>query len=156
MFNIFKKLKNKIYNFNLKDKLISLFKKPINEEILLEIEKTLYEADLGSNLVTSFIKKIKEQSKDNTPPSEILISLKKFAHEVLNKENVINSKKVISPPTVILIVGINGSGKTSVCSKLAKYYKDMGKSVLLSASDTFWYPLKPSFAFVLLFQLITI
>jgi fused signal recognition particle receptor len=122
------------------DKLRSLFRKPLNEETLEELERTLFEADLGSNCALSFTDKIRKFAKTHPDAkTEALIEeMKLYAKEILNAP-------VMTAPTfqntegphVILVVGVNGSGKTTTCAKLARHFTEQGKTVLLAAGDTF-------------------
>ncbi len=120
----------------------SLFKKPINPETIEELEQILYEADLGSDLVEKFISHI-EKTIDlkNQAASELIISeMEKIAEEILSKPPAVSTpspEKIAQFPYIILMVGINGSGKTTSCAKLAQYYQRQGKKPLLVAADTF-------------------
>lgn len=119
------------------DKLKALFSKPLDEDTLEELEQTLYEADLGSNLTQQFLTHVEKFKAKNqmATSSDLMESMKVKALDILgeNSEGIqINYK-----PTVILVVGVNGSGKTTTCAKLAAHFQSMGKSVLLAAGDTF-------------------
>ncbi len=121
-------------------KILSLFKGPLNEETLDQLEQMLYEADLGvkmSHQITEDLKKHYRQHPHLTPEElldfirkEILRGLQKFPPGL---------KEVPSGggPLVILIVGVNGNGKTTSIAKLAKKFSDEGKKVLVAAADTF-------------------
>lgn len=145
MFSFFKSGFNKIKKALAKtralfsDRLKQIFKKPLNEETLEELEKTLFEADLGSTCVFSFCEKIQKFAKSNekATTSDYLEEMKSYALEILN--GPIKEKKDFSAkkPRVLLIVGVNGSGKTTTCAKLANLYKEQKISVLLAAADTF-------------------
>ena len=109
----------------------------MNEETLEELERILYEADLGSVCVQEFVEHVREVHKNNesSKASDYLDEMKSFAKEILSSHTpTINHE---DKPHVILVVGTNGSGKTTSCAKLAKHYKDQGKKVLLAAADTF-------------------
>ncbi|MBP9842260.1 MAG: signal recognition particle-docking protein FtsY [Simkaniaceae bacterium] len=114
MFKFFKRIKN-------------LFSRPLDPSTLEEMERILYEADVGSLCTQILIKAVK-----TTPSIE---SLTKAATELLSTCHY--TPPTTSSPHVILITGINGSGKTTTAAKLAKRYKDAGKEVLLVAGDTF-------------------
>jgi fused signal recognition particle receptor len=115
--------------------LFQLFSKPWSEESLEELEALLYKTDMGSALV----EKALEVIKNNPPPeniSDVENHLIEFGHKVL-KNSPPFSLKLNHKPTVILVVGTNGSGKTTFCAKLAHKLKKEGKTVLLGAADTF-------------------
>ena len=116
------------------DKLRLLFNKPLDENRLEELEQILFEADLGSILTTSFVNHIRHHRSDNQAPIEIL---KNHAKTILATPPKVEGNPVTQSPQVILIVGVNGSGKTTSCAKLAHLYKKEGKNVLLAAADTF-------------------
>jgi len=126
------KSSNKI-NENIK----SVFtKKLLDNDVLEELEEVLIMADLGA--VTS-AKIVKEFSKNRfgkeVSNEEIREALAKEIENILDpcaKEMNVNNK-----PFVILMVGVNGSGKTTTIGKLAKNYSDHGKKVMLGAGDTF-------------------
>ncbi|PCI95412.1 signal recognition particle-docking protein FtsY [Candidatus Aerophobetes bacterium] len=120
------------------DKLQQLFKKPMSEETLEELERILFEADLGSKCALAFTDKIQKFAKKNPTASvkDYINEMKSYALEILNKETNDTVKEATSA-RMILIVGVNGSGKTTTCAKLAKRMKDEKKSVLLAAGDTF-------------------
>lgn len=119
------------------DKIKKIFKGPLNEESLEELEKILFEADLGSALVCHFIDHMEKFcKKSKNPSSEDMISeMKSLALDILKEGNT--ELDFSHQPSVILIVGVNGSGKTTTCAKLAHLLKDEGKKVLLVAGDTF-------------------
>lgn len=112
------------------DRLRDLFRSPIDDETLDSLEQILYEADLGSSLATEFVQHVKRS--DNP-----LKAMKHYAEEILHKPPHVQGKKPEGPLKVILVVGVNGSGKTTSCAKLARLYKEEGKKVLLAAGDTF-------------------
>lgn len=120
------------------DKLRTLFGKPLNEETLEELERILFEADVGSHCALSFTQNIKTFSKKNPQATtdQFLEEMKTYARDILLSplESTIASE---DSPHVILVVGVNGSGKTTTCAKLAKHYQKNGKTVLLAAGDTF-------------------
>ncbi|MCH9613298.1 MAG: Signal recognition particle receptor FtsY [Chlamydiia bacterium] len=114
MFKFFSKIKN-------------IFSRPLDEATREELEEALYQADIGSTCVEAFLKRAK---KDPT-----LDGMKAQALELLNSATL--EKQPLNSPHVILLVGTNGSGKTTTSAKLAKHYRDQGKSVLLAPCDTF-------------------
>jgi fused signal recognition particle receptor len=121
-------------------KLRALFKGKINEETLEQLEQTLYEADFGVQTSMELSKKIQELYQKNPQIStdECLSAIQSSIVEILNKHP--STLKELSPeegPLVVLIVGVNGNGKTTSVAKLAKLFKDQGKKVLVAAADTF-------------------
>lgn len=134
MFSFFKSSFSKIKKALFKtrqifhDKLKLLFGKPLSDETLEELERTLFEADLGSNLAISFTEKIKDFGKihPKATSSDLLNQMRVYAKEILDQP----IKEKITPPSsphLILVVGVNGSGKTTTCAKLANHYKKSGK-----------------------------
>ena len=116
------------------DKIRSLLNGPLDEETLDELEQILFEADLGSTLAIEFVQHVKNYGKKYNHPIE---AMKAHAEDILHKPPHVQGKKPTKSPKVILIVGVNGSGKTTSCAKLARIYKNEGEKVMLAAGDTF-------------------
>lgn len=109
----------------------------IDENLLEELEEILITADVGVNTTMVIIDKLRELIKERgiKDPSEIRELLKEIVEEILSEGN---SKLDIEPsPAVIVMVGVNGVGKTTTIGKLALRYKGEGKKVMLAAADTF-------------------
>ena len=140
MFKFFKsKLKKVSLNlkkFSIGKKLRSLFSKKIDENLFEELEKLFYESDLGVNVSIALTEKLKEILKKD-PDLKIEDILKIIKGELEKDIILIKVEETTKKPHVILIVGVNGSGKTTSIAKLAKYYKDQNKKVLLIAADTY-------------------
>lgn len=122
----------------LSQRLQALFSKPLSEETFDELEQILFESDLGTQCATSFVEHLKGHLKRHPVQTmdEILAVFHAFALSILNKAP--SSPAVITEkPHVILIVGVNGSGKTTSIAKLAARFQSQGKKVLLTAGDTF-------------------
>ena len=95
-----------------------------------ELEQELLASDLGPTLTKNFLEAAKKVKSDNAELALIEIltsSLSKNSHEPV----------LASGTTTIMVVGVNGTGKTTSVAKLASYYKKSGKSVVLAAGDTF-------------------
>ena len=128
-------------NFSNKLTNLSLRYKTVNQEYFEELEQILIESDVGINLTLKIIDEVLEQSRlekitEPTKINEILVD--KMFVDYASKGDIINElsfKKGI--PTVLLVVGVNGVGKTTTIAKLANRYKEMGKKVVLVAADTF-------------------
>ena len=144
MFNSFKSAFQKIKTALIKTSsqltltLKSLFTKPFDENLLEEIERTLYEADLGSECIEILIEELKKYhlSHPKASPQDYLLCLREKCKEILNQVPT-PLHDFSSTPYIILVCGVNGSGKTTSCAKLANIFKKEGKKVLLGAADTF-------------------
>jgi fused signal recognition particle receptor len=138
----YQKLKNTLAKTGslLGSKIRSLFQGGISEESLEKLEKLFYEADLGVQTSLELTNKIKEIHKKNPSIttedliSEIRIEILKMVPQTSDPMKKIAN---LSTPHVILIVGVNGNGKTTSVAKLAKKYQDAQKQVLIAAADTF-------------------
>jgi fused signal recognition particle receptor len=110
---------------------------PMSEEILDTLEALLIEADLGMDLAMELIEDVSKHFPISTPVTSknVLEYLQKKLIQKLEKTNI---KEVnVHGTKVVLVVGVNGSGKTTSIGKLATLYANEGKSVLLVAGDTF-------------------
>lgn len=118
-------------------KLQAFFAGPIDLEKLDELEQILYEADLGVELAHELTEKVRTRMQKNPSISsaELLNGLKEDLLRLFPSQEV--EEKLPAIPYVILIVGVNGNGKTTSCAKLAKLYQTQGYSPLLAAADTF-------------------
>jgi fused signal recognition particle receptor len=101
----------------------------IDEETLQELEELLIAADVGHQTTTWIIEKLKRERSDDP-----IASLKKILVELLDADTSLN---LTGSPSVISVVGVNGSGKTTTVAKLASQFQAMGKSVVMAAADTF-------------------
>ena len=117
---------------------IFAFARKIDDETCEELEELMISADMGVLATTEIIDDIREAHKrgeiENTD------NLKGYLKDDLKKtlgESDPGIHVADAPPTVLLVAGVNGSGKTTSIAKLAKYFHDNGKKVLLAASDTF-------------------
>lgn len=109
----------------------------IDEDFYEEIEEILIMGDLGINATTSIIENLREQVeekriKDPAECKKLLIDSIKQEMAVNNTEYEFENRK-----SVILVIGVNGVGKTTSVGKLAGKLKDQGKKVILAAADTF-------------------
>ncbi len=116
-----------------------LGKKEINEEILEELETRLLMADVGINVTTQLLDQIRDSvsRKSLSNVDELFAALKVQMKEILtpvSKPLVIDTSH---KPYVLLMIGVNGVGKTTTIGKLAKKFQNEGKSVMLAAGDTF-------------------
>lgn len=126
------------------DKLEELAKryKEVNASYFEELEQILIEADVGVSLTLRLIENLLDKSKTEgiTDPHKINEELvdDMFVSYVEGGEDIVNELSFSKgTPTVLLMVGVNGVGKTTSIAKLAYRYKKQGKSVLLVAGDTF-------------------
>lgn len=108
-----------------------------NDEFFDELEETLILADVGVEIATDCVEKLRETVKKNgiRGGEEIKNELAKILGEIVAFED--NSIKVDTKPSIILVIGVNGVGKTTTIGKLATRYVKEGKKVLLCAGDTF-------------------
>ncbi len=109
----------------------------IDEDLLEEIEEALIESDLGVRTTEIQIDLLRDAWKQKlvTEGEQVLPFLKRTLAEHLGARADLNW--AAEGPTVILVVGVNGSGKTTSIAKLAGWLRDQGKSVVLAAGDTF-------------------
>ena len=113
----------------------------INDEYFDELENILIMADIGVNTVMDFMDRLRKRVKSEN------ITDTKYLNEVIvdelfiiyvNNESITDKINIADDgPTVILMVGVNGVGKTTTIAKLAHKYKNEGKKVMLIAGDTF-------------------
>jgi fused signal recognition particle receptor len=113
-------------------------KRRLDDEALAELEELLISADLGWGLAKEATTRLRHAKfNQEVSPQEIREALARTIEPFLQP---VEQKLMLDPanrPHVILVVGANGSGKTTTIGKLAKLYRDEGKSVVLAAGDTF-------------------
>ena len=117
-------------------KIRDLFKGKVDEEALDRLEELFYQADLGSHMSAELTEKVRSLYKKNPnlTSEEILAEIKK---DLLAELTQLPFSPVKGNPHVILIVGVNGNGKTTSVAKLAYHFHNTGKKVLIAAADTF-------------------
>ncbi len=109
-------------------------KPAIDHEALEEIEEALITSDVGVSTTTELISRISEKIEGITGAEDFKQHLKTEMLSFIGTEDL---KQISGRPHVILVVGVNGVGKTTTIGKLAARYAAEGKKVLLAASDTF-------------------
>ena len=113
----------------------------VSDEYFEELEQLLINADIGVNTVFDFIERLKKRVKsenivDTTYLNEVIVDELFIIY--VNNESLSDKINMASEgPTVILMVGVNGVGKTTTIAKLANKYKKQGKKVMMIAGDTF-------------------
>ncbi|HBH12120.1 MAG: Signal recognition particle receptor protein FtsY alpha subunit [Clostridiales bacterium 38_11] len=140
--NIFKKFTeglSKTKN-DLSGKLDNLFKlhSKIDDELLDELEEILITSDMGVESTMEIIDKLRKTVKDEKLKDQqsILSALKRHLKDAIMEGESFDDS-TLETPMIILIVGVNGVGKTTTIGKLAHRYQSMGKKVLVAAGDTF-------------------
>ena len=114
----------------------SIFRRGIDEDTLEELEEILIGADVGYDSTEDIIEKLRQKAKDEKikDADGALYALKSILLEMIGDAVPVT----LSPaPAVILVIGVNGVGKTTSIAKIAYRLKEQKKSVLLAAADTF-------------------
>ena len=117
------------------DDLFKAFVK-VDEDLLEELEELLIEADVGVNTSVEVVDELRETIKSEriSDSEEAKAALRKILANMIGEGEVL---KLDTKPSVILVIGVNGVGKTTSIAKIAKLLKDDGKKVVLAAADTF-------------------
>lgn len=129
--SFFGKLQQKIQD-------VILMRPEIDEETFDELEEALITSDIGMETTMRITGRLRQDIKKMKlhEPKEVQERLKEIIKELINKGE--EAHKIVGEyPLVILMVGVNGGGKTTTIAKLANRYLKNGKSVLLAAADTF-------------------
>jgi len=115
------------------------FSKEIDRSTLEDLEATLIGADLGSTTTHEVLENLRQKAdrKQIRDVHELKRLLKDEIFSILQRANNQPVNKVDGTPEVILVVGVNGTGKTTTIGKLAQVFRSSGKTVLLCAADTF-------------------
>lgn len=108
----------------------------IDEELFEELEETLVMSDIGVQTSSEICDKLRKRIKETgiTDPSEIMGLMKEIITEMLGEDEGLHLE---TKPSVILVIGVNGVGKTTTIGKLSLRLKNEGKKVVLGAADTF-------------------
>ena len=117
------------------DSMLKSFTK-IDEELFEELEEILVMGDVGVATAEKICDELRVRVKQKgiTDPNRIMIELQTLSWEMLNGGNEMH---LDTTPSVILVIGVNGVGKTTSIGKLANFYQKQGKKVILAAADTF-------------------
>ena len=121
------------------DKINSVFSsfRKVDEELLEELEEILIMSDIGVDTSVEIIGRLRTRIKKEKIESEedVKNALREEMKKILDEEE--NGLDLSKKPTVILVVGVNGVGKTTSIGKMANRIKKEGKSVIIAAADTF-------------------
>ncbi|MBR6573218.1 MAG: signal recognition particle-docking protein FtsY [Clostridia bacterium] len=108
----------------------------IDEEFIEELEEILIMSDIGVHTSEEICERLREKIKENriTDPEEVKTLLKDILTDMLQGDYNLH---LDTKPSVIMVIGVNGVGKTTTIGKLAASLKSQGKNVMLAAADTF-------------------
>ncbi len=117
------------------DALLKKFVK-VDEDLFDELEELLISADIGVNTTERILDELREIAIDNRikNPEEIKVELFKILRSMIGEHEPLN---LSTKPSVILVIGVNGVGKTTSIGKMANELKSEGKKVVVAAADTF-------------------
>ena len=118
------------------DSVLAAFGK-IDEDLFEELEETLIMADIGVDTTMEIIERLRKEVRQGrlTRPEDIREKLVEIVGSIMSED--VPPTALETKPAVILLIGVNGVGKTTTAAKLAKIYKDQGKKVIFGAADTF-------------------
>lgn len=110
----------------------------IDDEFLDDLEAILLSADVGVHTTSKLMVDIKKgiKSKEINGPEDLKPFLQNKISAMLS-DDLMETNMATKPPTVIVVVGVNGVGKTTTIGKLGQYYREQGFKVMLAAADTF-------------------
>lgn len=140
---LFDKLKNSLAKTkeNISNKVDEILKsfKGIDEEIFEELEEVLITADLGVSTTLDIIDELRKVTKEKniTEPLELKNKLAEILETILTDDTENSFDLLNKKPLVIMVIGVNGVGKTTSIGKIANMYKEQGKNVIIAAADTF-------------------
>ena len=124
---------------NINEKINDVFSnfRKVDEELLEELEETLIMSDIGMETSLYIIDKLRQKiKKENIKDSEeVKEALKQIIQEIMDEND--KALKLNTKPSVILVIGVNGVGKTTSIGKIANSLKKQNKKVLMAAADTF-------------------
>jgi fused signal recognition particle receptor len=108
--------------------------RPIDVDTLEALEEILIGADVGVGATAKIVEAVREKSRRGAGLRDLV---KQEISQILATANSANGHAPATPPTVMMIVGVNGTGKTTTVGKLANYMKQSGRQPLVCAADTF-------------------
>ena len=128
-----KKTKDALFG-KVHDLFISMRK--VDEDLLEELEEILITSDVGVETTEKIISKLRKKIQENriTESEDAYNALKEVIGEMIEDGKPLD---LSTKPSVILVIGVNGVGKTTSIAKIANYLKGQGKKVILAAADTF-------------------
>jgi fused signal recognition particle receptor len=108
----------------------------VDRDFLSQLEERLYLADVGTGATTEIVERVRQAFLDKEITGDVEAFVKQQLKDLITAEGrALNWNP--SGPTVVLVAGVNGSGKTTSIAKLARLFQDEGKKVLVAACDTF-------------------
>lgn len=136
----FEKLKNGLFKtknaiFGKIDNIFKHFRK-VDEELFDELEELLISADIGVNTTEEILDELRETVKENKikEPEDVKTELYRMLRELIGEHEPL---RLDTKPSVILVIGVNGVGKTTSIGKISAELKSQGKKVVVAAADTF-------------------
>ncbi len=111
--------------------------KAIDENLFDELEEVLITSDLGIDVTMEMMEKIRKKARKLSTANELTQVLKQELIDLFPATPDRRTQKPLTRPHVIMVVGVNGTGKTTTLGKLAMKYTSQGKKVLIAAADTF-------------------
>lgn len=125
-----------------KQAMISSFQRVINsftkidEELFEELEETMIMSDIGVDTSVEICEQLRKKVKERgiTDPQEIMGLIQEIISEMMGEDTQID---ISTKPSIIMVIGVNGVGKTTTIGKLCHQYRQQGKKVIVAAADTF-------------------
>jgi len=136
----FEKLKNGLFKTKnaIVGKIDNLFKsfRKVDEDLFEELEELLISADIGVNTTEEILDELRDNVKENKikEPEDVKNELLRMLRELIGEHEPL---KLDTKPSVILVIGVNGVGKTTSIGKISAELKSQGKKVVVAAADTF-------------------
>ena len=136
----FEKLKNGLFKTKsaIVGKIDNLFKsfRRVDEDLFDELEELLISADIGVNTTEEILDELRDNVKENKikEPEDVKNELLRMLRDLIGEHEPL---KLDTKPSVILVIGVNGVGKTTSIGKISAELKSQGKKVVVAAADTF-------------------
>src|SRR5437868_14190557 len=107
----------------------------VDREFLQKLEERLYLADVGSVATSEIVERVRQAFLDKEITGDVEVFVKQQLKDLVSADVALRIN--LSGPTVIMVSGVNGSGKTTSIAKLAYRFQEDGKKVIVAACDTF-------------------